>query len=134
VTIVTSRADGLFQRFDAIDKIGRVARQSVSFLHAKNEALVLKIAALVFGLIVAVMVAGPYFHFNPAIPIFFVLGFGVYMVGRIGGPLLPDDAHVGTGSNYGIYLDREDFVRPDPDSHSGGHLRDGVDPNDRQAR
>ena len=100
----------------------------------RDEALVLKVAAMVFGLIIVVMVAGPYFHFNPVIPILLILGFGIYMVGRIGGPSLPSDANVGLGSNYGIYLDREDFVRPDPDSHSGGHLRDGVDPNDPKAR
>jgi hypothetical protein len=27
-------------------------------------------------------------------------------------------------------LHRDDFVSPDPDFHSGGHLRDGVDPNE----
>ena len=43
----------------------------------------LKVAAMVFGLIIVVMVAGPYFHFNPLIPILLILGFGVYMVGRI---------------------------------------------------
>jgi hypothetical protein len=31
-------------------------------------------------------------------------------------------------------LDRDDFVPPDPDAHSGGHLRDGLDPNERKAR
>jgi len=36
---------------------------------------VLKVAAMVFGLIIVVMVAGPYFHFNPVIPIFVILGF-----------------------------------------------------------
>ena len=94
----------------------------------------LKIAALVFGLIIAVMVAGPYFHFNPVIPIFFILGFGVYLVGRSGGPSLPEGAHVGFGNTYGVYLHRDDFVPPDPDSHSGGHLRDGIDANDPKAR
>jgi hypothetical protein len=95
---------------------------------------VLKVAALVFGLIIVVMVAAPYFHFNPVIPIFVILGFGIYMVGRIGGPQLPADTQVGFGNTYGVYLHREDFVPPDPDSHSGGHLRDGVDPNDPKAR
>ena len=94
----------------------------------------LKVAALVFGLIIVVMVAAPYFHFNPLIPILLILGFGVYMVGRIGGPQLPEGTHLGFGDTYGVYLDREDFVLPDPDSHSGGHLRDGVDPNDPKAR
>lgn len=56
------------------------------------------------------------------------------MIGRIGGPLLPADTQVGPGSEYGIYLDRDDFVPPDPESHSGGRLRDGVDPNEPKAR
>jgi hypothetical protein len=95
---------------------------------------VLRLLALVVGLIIAIMVAGAYWHFNPAIPIFLILGFGVYRVGRIGGPSLPADTRVGPGSNYGIYLDRGDFVPLDPDSHSGGHMRDGVDPNEPKPR
>jgi hypothetical protein len=46
----------------------------------------------VIALIAAAMVAGVYFSFNPVILIFVILGFGIYMVGRIGGPLLPEDA------------------------------------------
>jgi hypothetical protein len=104
-------------------------------LHAElRQAPVLRLLALVIGLIIAAMVAGDYWHFNPAIPIFLILGFGVYMVGRIGGPSLPAGSQVGLGTSYGIYLDRDDFVPPDPDAHSGGHLRDGLDPNERKAR
>ena len=62
----------------------------------------LKVAAMVFGLIIVVMVAGPYFHFNPLIPILLILGFGVYMVGRIGGPQLPDGTQVGFGDTPGF--------------------------------
>jgi hypothetical protein len=75
---------------------------------------VLKLLALVIALIIAAMVDGAYLHFNPAIPIFVILGFGIYMVGRIGGPRLPDGSHAGFGNTYGIYLHREDFVPPDP--------------------
>ncbi len=99
-----------------------------------SEFFVLKLLGLVIGLITAVMVAGAYWHFNPAIPIFLILGFGIYMVGRIGGPLLPAETQFGPLSQYGIYLERDDFIRPDPDSHSGGHLRDGVDPNELKVR
>ena len=69
-------------------------------------------------------------HFDPAIPIFIILGFGIYMVGRIGGPQLPQGTHVSFGDTHGGYLHGQDFVPPDTDSHSGGNLRDGVDPND----
>jgi len=94
---------------------------------------VLRILALVFGLIIAASVACAYLHFNPVIPIFLILGLGVYMIGRIG-PHFPQGTHVSFGDTYGVYLHREDYVPPDPDSHSGGHLRDGVDPNEPKAR
>jgi hypothetical protein len=41
------------------------------------------------ALIALALVAGAYLAFNPAIVIFVILGFGIYMVGRIGGPALP---------------------------------------------
>jgi EamA domain-containing membrane protein RarD len=50
---------------------------------------VLKLLLAVVALIAAVMIAGVHFRFNPAIPIFIILGFGLYGVTRIGGPLLP---------------------------------------------
>src|SRR4029077_2110297 len=57
-----------------------------SFFGCRTEAVpVLKLLALVIALIIAAMVAGAYLHFNPAIPIFIILGFGIYRVGRIGG-------------------------------------------------
>ena len=98
------------------------------------ESSVLKLLALVVALIVAAMIAGAYWHFNPAIPIFIILGFGIYMVGRIGGPQLPQGAHISFGDTHGVYLHGQDFVPPDTDSHSGGNLRDGVEPNDPKAR
>jgi hypothetical protein len=42
--------------------------------------------------------------------IFIILGFGIYMVGRIGGPQLPPGTHVSFGDTHGIYLERRDFV------------------------
>jgi hypothetical protein len=56
------------------------------------------------------------------------------MVGRIGGPQLPEGAHVTWGDTYGVHLRGRDFVPPDTESHSGGDFRDGVDPNDPNAR
>jgi hypothetical protein len=50
-------------------------------------------------------------------------------VGRIGGPQVPEGSLLGW-SGHGIYVHGQDFVPPDPDSHGGGNLRDGVDPND----
>ena len=83
-----------------------------------------KLAFAIFFLIIAAMVAGIYFHFNPAIPVLIILGFGVYMVGRIGGPLLPAGTKGTFGwSGTGVYIESQDFVTPDPDSRSGGHFR-----------
>ena len=52
----------------------------------------LKLLFAVVAAIAAVMIAGVYFSFNPAIPIFIILGLGLYGVRRIGGPALPADA------------------------------------------
>jgi hypothetical protein len=49
---------------------------------------------LLFAVIAAIglaMTAGAYFDFDPAILIFAILGVGVYLVGRMGGPPLPVD-------------------------------------------
>jgi len=89
-----------------------------------------KLVITVILLIAAALAAGAYFDFNPAIAIFVILGFGIYKVGSIGGPMLPGDTHLTFGSTYGIYLEGQDFVPPDTDSHSGPNFRDGVDPND----
>ena len=90
----------------------------------------IKLLLTVILLIAATLAAGAYFNFNPAILIFVILGFGVYMVGRIGGPSFPEGTHVSWGDGYGVYLRGQDFVPADEDSHSGGNYRDGVDPND----
>jgi hypothetical protein len=114
-----------------------------------GRGTLIKLLIAVILLIIGALVAGAYFDFNPAIPIFLVLGFGIYMVRRIGGPQLPEGTHVSFGDTYGVYLHREDFVPPDTESkwrqdkeaarvyaeqeamrasHSGGTPRDCVDP------
>jgi hypothetical protein len=90
----------------------------------------MRILLAVILLILCALAAGTYFDFNPTILIFVILGFGIYMVHRIGGPQFPEGTHVSFGDTYGVYVHRADFVPPDTDSHSGGTLRDGVDPND----
>jgi hypothetical protein len=64
----------------------------------------IKVLFAVIALIAAAMVAGVYFSFNPVIFIFIILGFGLYMVTRIGGPVLPADAPIMWGSGHGIYI------------------------------
>jgi hypothetical protein len=90
----------------------------------------IKLLLAVILLIFTALFAGAYLGFNPAIPIFIILGFGIYMVGRIGGPPLPPDAYVSSVGGDGVYVRGQDFVPLDTNSHSGGSFRDGVDPND----
>src|SRR5258707_12458797 len=81
--------------------------------HARmGRGTLIKLLIAVILLIIGAVVAGAYFDFNPAIPIFVVLGFGIYMVGRIGGPQLPEGTHVPFGGTYGVYLHRENFWPP----------------------
>jgi len=70
----------------------------------------LKLLFAVLALIAAVMIAGVYYDFNPVIPIFVILGFGLYGVTRIGGPALPADAPTVWGGGYGIYMRAKDYV------------------------
>jgi hypothetical protein len=78
----------------------------------------IKLLLAVVASIIAAMIAGAYFGFNPVILIFAILGLGVYMVGRIGGPALPNGSYVPSTPGYGIYLRGRDYVAGD--SSSGG--------------
>ena len=78
----------------------------------------IKLLLAVITSIIAAMIAGAYFHFNPVILIFAILGFGVYMVGRIGGPALPKGSYVPGTPGYGIHMRGRDYVAGD--SGSGG--------------
>jgi len=93
----------------------------------------MKLLMAIILLIVAVLVAADHFDFNPLLPLFLILGFGVYRVSRWDAPSLPEGSRIYFGGNHGVYLRRRDFVTPDADDHSGGHLRDGVDPNDPES-
>ena len=84
----------------------------------------LKVLFAVVVLIAASMIAGILFRFNPAIPIFIILGFGLYMVGRIGGPPLPKGSYVPWGAGRGLYLRGRDYVQDD-DPESGEDPREG---------
>ena len=80
------------------------------------------------------LVACAYLRINPVLPIFVVIGVNLYLLRR-NSPQLHNPANSSEASDFripsanGIYLERADFVAPDRSSHSGGHLRDGVDPN-----
>src|SRR5262249_5977759 len=97
--------------------------------YARDWRRHLKLLTAVILLIIGAVVAGAYFDFNPALLIFVILGFGIYMVGR-SGPRLPEGTHVSFGDTYGVYLHRQDFVPPATDSHSARTLPAGLDPSD----
>ncbi len=92
---------------------------------ADDSGPMIKILLAVIALIAAAMVAGVYCSFNPAILIFLVLGFGLYMVTRIGGPALPADAPVMWDSGHGIYLRSKDYASDDDTSCGGVNPREG---------
>jgi hypothetical protein len=73
---------------------------------------VIKLLLAVIVLIVAAMIAGDYFGFNPAIPIFVILGLGIYGVARIGGPALPKGSYISPAS-HGVYMRGRDYVQDD---------------------
>jgi hypothetical protein len=87
-------------------------------------AAMIKLLLAVIALIVAAMVAGVHFQFNAAIPIVVILGFGIYMVTRIGGPQWPKGSYVPWGHGRGIYLRGRDYAQ-DEDADSGADEREG---------
>lgn len=79
----------------------------------------MKILLTVFVLIVAAIAAGTYFQFNAVILIFIILGFGLYMVVRSGGPQLPEGAASSWGGpGQGPYF--KVYFRRKPDETCGG--------------
>ena len=72
----------------------------------------IRLLLAVIVLIAAAMIAGVHFSFNPAIPIFVILGFGVYGVARIGGPALPKRSYIPWAS-HGVYMRGRDYVQDD---------------------
>jgi hypothetical protein len=86
----------------------------------------LKLLFAVLGLIVLAMVAGAYLNFNPAWLIFAILGFGIFMVGKIGGPSMPPGGkYTHWGGGHGIYFDSKDPGVTGSDSEDPGRNRDG---------
>jgi hypothetical protein len=83
----------------------------------------IKLLLVVIALIAAAMLAGVYFSFNPVIPIFVILGSGIYTVTRIGGPTLPKGSYIPWRS-HGIYMRGRDYVQDDS-NYDGEDPREG---------
>ncbi len=82
----------------------------------------MKLLLAVFALVVAAIALGIHFHFNAVILIFIILGFGIFMVGRDGGPALPKGAYVPWRTG-GIDIHGRDYVQDD-DPQSGEDPRE----------
>lgn len=84
----------------------------------------LRLLFAVIALIAAAMIAGVYLNFNPVILIFLILGFGLYGVTRIGGPLLPGNIPIIWGGGHGISMRARDYRPDSKGSCSGEDLRE----------
>jgi hypothetical protein len=85
----------------------------------------MKLLLGVFVAVVAAIAAGIYFQFNAVIPIFVILGFGIYMVVRKGGPQFPKGAYIPWRTG-GIDIHGRDYVQDDdPESGEDQHEADG---------
>jgi len=87
-----------------------------------------KILFAVLVLIAAALVGGVYLNFNPAIPIFVILGVGIFLLGRFArrdAPQLPPGTQVTWGAGSGVYLRGQDFVSGDQGPGGGEDPREG---------
>jgi len=79
----------------------------------------MKILLVVFVSILAVITAGLHFHFSAILPIFAILGFGLYWLTRDPPPQLPQDsASAWDGPGRGPYF--RVYFRNKPDETCGG--------------
>ncbi len=77
-------------------------------------------------LIAGVIALGAYLDFNPVIFVFAILGFGIFMDARIGGPALPEGRSTHWGSGHGIYFDRRDVWVAGQDADDEHYFKDGM--------
>jgi len=89
----------------------------------------MKIVFAAIVLIAAVLIAAPLYGFNPVLPVFALLGLGIYGVCR-GAPTLTWREGMSWGHGMGIYFDRDDNLVQgrDPDTpydENDGAPRDG---------
>jgi hypothetical protein len=98
--------------FTNVNQAGTAGDQWTGRHAAKRGSAMIKLLLAVIALIIAAMIAGAYFGFNPVILIFAILGFGVCMVGRIGGPALPKGSYISPAS-HGVYMRGRDYVQDD---------------------
>lgn len=84
----------------------------------------MKIVCAAIVLIAGVLIAAPYLGFNPVLPVFALLGLGIYGVCR-GAPVM---TRVGRGHwpGSGIYYDRDDVWVEGQESDATYDVNDGA--------
>jgi hypothetical protein len=87
---------------------------------------VLKLLMVIVLLVAGVIALGAYLDFDPVIFVFAILGFGIFMVGRMGGPELPEGPSTHWGSGQGIYFDSRDVWVTGQNADDGRHFKDGM--------
>jgi len=93
----------------------------------------MKIAVVAIALIGAVLIAAPYAGFNPVLPVFTLLGLGLYGVYR-GAPALQWREGPSWGHGQGIYFDRDDELVQGRESDKTYDVNDGAPRDDRTAK
>lgn len=86
----------------------------------------MKITIAALAMIVVVLIVGPHFHLNPVLPIFVLLGVGIY--GMCRGeqrPLIWRKGNV-WGHGLGIYFDRDDKLVRGSESDTPYNVNDGA--------
>lgn len=86
----------------------------------------MKIALAALVTIVVVLIVGPHFQLNPVLPIFVLLGIGIY--GMCRGeqqPLIRRNGNV-WGHGLGVYFDRDDKLVRGSDSDTPYDVNDGA--------
>lgn len=86
----------------------------------------MKITIAALAMIVVVLVVGPHFQLNPVLPIFVLLGVGIYGMCRgESWPLLWRKGNV-WGHGLGIYFDRDDKLVRGGESDTVYDVNDGA--------
>ncbi len=86
----------------------------------------MKIALAAIVLIAAVLIAAPYFDFNPILPLFALLGLGIYGLCR-GAPMLSWRRGGGFSVfGHGVYVDRDDVWVAGQETEATYNVNDGA--------
>jgi hypothetical protein len=86
----------------------------------------MKITFAAIVLIAAVLIAAPYFDFNPILPLFALIGLGLYGVGRDAPALSWGKGGGFSVFGHGVYADRNDVWVVGQESDATYDVNDGA--------